>query len=166
MKKISILISAAVFYFLLPGSLASQAQADNSGEILQRYYAVKNALVSSNASLAATEASAFGVSLKKFDLNKQPAAVQSAIKDDLEILAKESTAIANTNNLARQRERFAVFSDAMIRVAKQVALSDEPVYVDYCPMKKSYWLSAEKPIRNPYYGSSMLTCGNIKDTLK
>ncbi|RYF85874.1 MAG: DUF3347 domain-containing protein, partial [Chitinophagaceae bacterium] len=44
-------------------------------------------------------------------------------------------------------------------------LSDKPVYVQYCPMKKATWLSSEKQIRNPYYGSSMLTCGEVTETL-
>ncbi|MAQ74933.1 MAG: hypothetical protein CL613_01215 [Aquimarina sp.] len=31
-------------------------------------------------------------------------------------------------------------------------------------MKKAYWLSKEKDIKNPYYGSSMLTCGKVAET--
>ena len=31
---------------------------------------------------------------------------------------------------------------------------------------KASWLSAEKNIKNPYYGSSMLTCGSVKSELK
>jgi len=33
-------------------------------------------------------------------------------------------------------------------------------------MKDAYWLSNETAIKNPYYGSRMLTCGSVKDTLK
>jgi hypothetical protein len=44
------------------------------------------------------------------------------------------------------------------------------VYLDHCPMyndgKGADWISREKPIRNPYYGSKMMTCGNVKDSLK
>lgn len=40
------------------------------------------------------------------------------------------------------------------------------VYYQYCPMKKAYWLSMEKEIKNPYYGSSMLTCGKVIETKK
>jgi hypothetical protein len=41
---------------------------------------------------------------------------------------------------------------------------NQPVYYQYCPMKKAYWLSKEKDIKNPYYGSSMLTCGKVAET--
>ena len=30
-------------------------------------------------------------------------------------------------------------------------------------MKKAAWLSSEKQIKNPYYGSSMLTCGEVTE---
>ncbi|RYF87461.1 MAG: DUF3347 domain-containing protein, partial [Chitinophagaceae bacterium] len=43
-------------------------------------------------------------------------------------------------------------------------LSSQPIYLQYCPMKKASWLSSEKQIRNPYYGSSMLTCGEVTET--
>jgi hypothetical protein len=39
------------------------------------------------------------------------------------------------------------------------------LYYDYCPMAKSYWYSTEKAIKNPYFGSKMLTCGEVKQTI-
>ncbi|MEW6321282.1 MAG: hypothetical protein AB1635_09345 [Acidobacteriota bacterium] len=32
----------------------------------------------------------------------------------------------------------------------------------FCPMASKTWLQKEKEIRNPYYGSSMLTCGTFR----
>lgn len=40
------------------------------------------------------------------------------------------------------------------------------LYVQYCPMKDAAWLSETEEIRNPYYGSAMLTCGRIEKTLE
>jgi len=31
--------------------------------------------------------------------------------------------------------------------------------------KGGYWLSNEKAIKNPYYGESMMACGEIKETI-
>ena len=43
--------------------------------------------------------------------------------------------------------------------------TDTKIYRDYCPMydqgKSGYWISETKDIKNPYYGSEMLTCGGI-----
>jgi hypothetical protein len=33
-------------------------------------------------------------------------------------------------------------------------------------MKKASWLSSEAAIKNPYFGSAMLTCGKVTATLK
>ena len=44
------------------------------------------------------------------------------------------------------------------------------VYYDHCPMyndgKGGDWISKESSIKNPFYGSQMLTCGKIVETLK
>jgi hypothetical protein len=65
-----------------------------------------------------------------------------------------------------QREKFATLSTNMFALAKTMKLSAEPVYQQYCPMKKASWLSNNKAIKNPYYGSAMLTCGSVKETIQ
>jgi Cu(I)/Ag(I) efflux system membrane fusion protein len=32
--------------------------------------------------------------------------------------------------------------------------------------KGANWLSTEEEIRNPYFGEAMLTCGEVKSTIK
>jgi hypothetical protein len=48
--------------------------------------------------------------------------------------------------------------------------SPEPVYHDHCPMfndgKGAMWLSESKEIKNPYYGSEMITCGKVEEMIK
>jgi hypothetical protein len=53
----------------------------------------------------------------------------------------------------------------MASLAKSVKLTTEPIYQAYCPMKKANWLSNDKAIKNPYYGSAMLTCGKVVETI-
>ncbi|WP_010229981.1 DUF3347 domain-containing protein [Gillisia marina] len=49
-------------------------------------------------------------------------------------------------------------------------LVNKELYVLHCPMansnKGAFWLSASSEVKNPYYGSAMLTCGEVKDTIK
>ena len=80
-------------------------------------------------------------------------------------LLKDARTIAQSKDLSTQREKFATLSTTMIALAKTVKLSTEPVYLQYCPMKKASWLSNTKAIKNPYYGNAMLTCGNVKEAL-
>ena len=54
----------------------------------------------------------------------------------------------------------------MAAVAKAVKLTGDPIYQAYCPMKKAYWLSSQKDIKNPYFGNAMLTCGEVTETIQ
>jgi hypothetical protein len=42
--------------------------------------------------------------------------------------------------------------------------TENTLYQQFCPMydKGSAWLSMEKEIRNPYYGSKMMACGKVQ----
>ncbi|MEG2079371.1 hypothetical protein [Chryseobacterium sp.] len=54
----------------------------------------------------------------------------------------------------------------MIALAKLFKLTDNSVYIQYCPMADAGWLSNESKIINPYYGSSMLSCGKVQQEIK
>jgi uncharacterized protein DUF3347 len=81
-------------------------------------------------------------------------------------LSFDARHISEVQKIDHQREHFASLSLNMYKLAKAVRLSVQPVYQEYCPMKKSYWLSNEPEIKNPYFGKQMLTCGSITNTIK
>ena len=85
---------------------------------------------------------------------------------NLDVLRKNASKIADSRSIETQRESFNGLSQNMISMTKNFKLSDKSVFVQYCPMAEASWLSAEKEIRNPYYGKSMLTCGSVKSELK
>ena len=78
--------------------------------------------------------------------------------------------ITAASDIEVQRALFSSLSNEMIAKVKAVGLQSGEVYVEYCPMalndKGALWLSNQKLVRNPYYGDSMLDCGEIKETLK
>jgi hypothetical protein len=80
-------------------------------------------------------------------------------------LSAEAQAIAGKQDLAAQRAAFQRLSDNVTILARK-GPREQPVFVAYCPMKKAYWLTEVAEIKNPYYGNSMLTCGNLSDTLR
>jgi hypothetical protein len=86
-------------------------------------------------------------------------------KSAKESLLKHAGMIAASKDLKSQREHFSAVSEDVIALAKTAKLSDAPAYQMYCPMKNSNWLSSEKAVKNPYYGSAMLTCGKVRDHL-
>lgn len=140
------------------------AQAQDAAEnirlsqIIQSYFNIKDALVAGNNNTASESATAFiknlnGISFKLIS------------EGNVNTLLKDAGTIADAKSVDKQRAAFANFSSNLTEIARALKLSDQPVYVQYCPMKKASWLSNEKDIKNPYYGSSMLTCGKVTDTI-
>ena len=76
--------------------------------------------------------------------------------------------IAVAKDVTKQREIFALLANNMYELAK-VSKQETPVYYQHCPMynngKGANWLSKEEAIKNPYYGSKMLTCGSVQETI-
>lgn len=166
MKKIKYISGWLFTGIFCIGSLSAQPLTPKTADLLNRYYDISRALVNSNGTAAAEGAAELIKAINSYDGNTADAAKQKRVQDVLGQLLTKTGALGAEKNIARQREHFAGLSDLMISLAKEIKLSSEPVYIDYCPMKKSYWLSAEAAIKNPYYGNSMLTCGKVTGTLQ
>ena len=56
-------------------------------------------------------------------------------------------------------------------VSREVTLNNHVKYLKYVPVhmafdsKGAYWISDSKSIQNPYMGSKMQTCGEVKEEL-
>jgi hypothetical protein len=100
--------------------------------------------VTANAGQLATAASALGATAFKIDT----AAVQ----------------LASAADLADARAKFGQLSEALDSYMTAHHLTPpEGVRVAFCPMVLKPWLQAGAELRNPYYGSQMLTCGSFRN---
>ena len=127
------------------------ALAQNTSHLLDKYISVKNTLVNGKDANAA---------IKTFhDAVKSEA--HFAQKADL---LKATEKLSKANGIDKQRAVFNDVSTTMWKLTKNSDKVEQAVYYQYCPMKKAYWLSYEKDIKNPYYGASMLTCGSVVET--
>jgi len=134
------------------------AQDASPSALLTSYYSIKDALVSGNAAAASSNAEAFIKTAAGLNEKTLPVENKNA-------LVKEATRLSATKDIKQQRELFASFSNDMAAFVKVAKLSSEPVYQQYCPMKKALWLSSSKAIKNPYFGNAMLTCGKVVETI-
>ncbi|QQE11513.1 efflux RND transporter periplasmic adaptor subunit [Planctomycetota bacterium] len=81
---------------------------------------------------------------------------------------KLSNTMTKSSDIKILRDHFAIFSDQIIELIQPSAklVRNSNLYIAFCPMaldfKGAYWLQKSKGIRNPYFGESMLTCGEIK----
>lgn len=146
--------------FLMVAFFSHQPYAqDNSikSNLLTSYFNLKNALVQGNFKNASIQASQM---IKDISYTKKlsDAKIQDKILED-------ASHIAASKDISHQRDHFARLSKNMLIAVKELKLNTTKIYYDYCPMLKSYWLSNETAIKNPYYGNQMLTCGNIAEVI-
>ena len=150
-------------------TVKEQAQNFTITPIIKDYLALKNALVADNDKAAANAGKQLFANLNKVDLKTIPANKHKEFMDIFENAKENAEHIGdNAGKIDHQREHLASLSKD---VSDLIALfgTTQKLYQDYCPMyndgKGAVWISEAKAIKNPYYGSQMLTCGSVKKEL-
>jgi len=62
------------------------------------------------------------------------------------------------------REQVKPLSLALAKLVQSQPVEGYGIY--FCPMADAYWLQKVGAVRNPYYGKSMLTCGELVKTVE
>ncbi|MGY5848148.1 DUF3347 domain-containing protein [Salegentibacter sp. HM20] len=138
--------------------------------IFNNYLKLKDALVGDDFE-AASKASA--------ELQNSLNALENANFQDLAGEALESytsrletylNSMTEAADIAALRDEFDEVSQVMIRMAQSFKPFGERLFIQHCPManqdRGADWLSLSEEIRNPYYGSMMLKCGEVTGTVE
>lgn len=133
-------------------TLANFVYAQNTTGIVDNYMKVKDALVKSDY-----------VKTAEYSLELQKTIESSEKFKEKSDLLCQVKKMAKAKDIEKQRTAFASVSKLLWAVVKKNNELERNIYYQYCPMKKMYWLSWQSDIQNPYYGSKMLTCGNVAD---
>jgi hypothetical protein len=137
--------------------------------VFDNYFALKDALVKTDAGTANAKAATLLASLNAINMGKMKMDEHNAFMKVEKALKADASAISTNKDVAAQRAAFSNLSNNMIALIK-VAKATETVYVQHCPMandgKGADWLSKENAVKNPYYGNMMLTCGKTVETIK
>jgi hypothetical protein len=127
---------------------------------------LKDALVADDSKKAATAGSRLVISLKAFNAAKYSAANKKDLADIIGD-ATENAEHISKSAIDHQREHFKTLSKD---IADLVAITGTKtkLYEQFCPMyqKGSTWLSTSNQVKNPFYGSKMLTCGKVQRTIQ
>ena len=156
MKK---LIFTTLFTVLSVFTISAQKNDATISTLFQNYLSIKNALVAGNSDDASKAATEFIKSASMVDF-------KVLSEGNLNILRKDASQISESRSIDSQREVFGHLSQNMIALTKNFKLDDKSVFVMYCPMADANWLSSEKVVKNPFFGSSMPSCGSIKSEIK
>ncbi len=147
---------------------ASQPFRQQLTDLAEAYFKVKNALVKDDAKTAITESKAVKASLDKVNMSLVEGDAHDHWMDLQGKMEKALQGMPEDENIESVRKQFKLLSEIMLAITESFGLEKETVYRQYCPMafgdEGAYWLSELEAIQNPYFGKSMLTCGEVRDT--
>ncbi|HAH36042.1 MAG TPA: efflux RND transporter periplasmic adaptor subunit [Algoriphagus sp.] len=146
----------------------SSAFRDQITQIADAYFRVKNGLVSDQLNQSQKDLTEVKKAVSQVDMKL----VEGKAHDSwMKVQAQLNAAVGNmdkASSIDEARKGFSTLSEAVLEMTELFGLNKEAVYKDYCPMafgnQGAFWLSERKDITNPYFGASMLTCGEVKQT--
>jgi len=154
----------------------------NCQNIVDNYLAIKDAFVNDDTNKVKTSTIAFIAALDKMDtveLKKDTASVFETVVLTIADIKSNAQSILLQHDIIEMRKDFSSMTDVMYPAFFfAINYEGQPLYLQNCPMAfndsiPANWISGEKEINNPYMGkshplykSSMLHCGEIKDTIK
>jgi len=133
--------------------------------VLDKYLNLKNALIETDQ-----EKSTNAVIELKNILTSSSKNESFLSNQDLKKLLLKVSELKKNSDVGKVRKEFINISEFMIHLVKKYSIDSSELYVQFCPMANSNdgakWLSAEKNIRNPYFGNMMLECGEVLERVK
>ena len=137
--------------------------------VFDNYFVVKDAMISSDGNVTSIASKELFIAINNVKMDKLEMDVHMVWMKVLNQIKEDAEHIADTKDIKHQRDHFTTLSKDIYALLK-VAKYDVPVYFQYCPMynngKGANWLSKENAVKNPYYGSMMLSCGKVTETIK
>ena len=137
--------------------------------VFDNYFLVKDALITSNGISTASASKELVTAINNVKMDKLDMDIHMVWMKVVNTIQKDAENIANTKDVKIQRDHFTSLSKEIYTVIK-ISKYENPVYYQFCPMfndgKGANWLSKENAVKNPYYGSMMLSCGKTVETIK
>jgi hypothetical protein len=135
-------------------------------QIITSYMDLKNTLFVGDGTVAQNKAKVLNGQISNVPTKDMSVAERGIWKSYADKLSFDSRHISEMGVIDHQREHFASLSKNLYAVLKAFKVNNDPIYWQYCPMKKASWLSETEAIKNPYYGTAMADCGKTTEILK
>jgi Cu(I)/Ag(I) efflux system membrane fusion protein len=146
----------------------SEAFRSNGTAVVAQYFKLKNALVKDQFAPAKSAANDLLQLLAKLQSSNLKGSEKSAWEGLSKKFNDAGIKLKSAKDIAELRKHFEPLSAEVIFLTENYGINQDLVYKDYCPMafnnKGAYWLSETKEITNPYFGASMLACGEVTQT--
>jgi membrane fusion protein, copper/silver efflux system len=139
-------------------------------QVFQAYIPFKDKLVDSDAKKAFAESQNLLKQLESVDMSLFSGESHAYWMDKSKLVISSLKEIKQNSSIDEIRKSFVVTSENLLKIFKAFGTGNNKAFVQFCPMANqnigAFWLSIDKKIRNPFYGSMMLTCGETRDTIK
>ena len=134
--------------------------------VVEKYLLLHEALASDDKDSAARAASETLEALSAVEMSLVSGNAHNAWMDNSMKMKTALDKIKEAEGIESMREEFENLSNELIAVVGQFGVyPDKTLYKINCPMafnnKGADWLQMDEDIRNPYFGASMFTCGQV-----
>lgn len=151
------------------------------GAMVSGYLSLKDAFVNTDTAKIKEEQKKFIAaidSIKMDELKKDTTGIYQSAQLLISDIRSNAEAIIKETDITEMRQDFRMVSENLFPLLKTIRYEGEKLYWQNCPMafgegKDASWISNTQEIFNPYLGknhpefkSTMLHCGEIKDTIQ
>jgi hypothetical protein len=151
MKTLAIVFLA--FVCIVSVSVAHDHAVSPLQTVLEQYVKIQTALAGDSLKGVAEAAAAITAEAKEH-ADAVPATT-----------ATQAEAVGKATDIKAARVAFKSLSATLIAAASSTKEKTGRYYEAFCPMAGAAWIQSDKNVANPYYGASMLTCGEIRKEL-
>ncbi len=139
-------------------------------DVLGVYFKIQQALTKDDPAAVKEHGKLLRTALDNVDMTLLKGEAHMAWMKELATLNKHADIISAASDIEEQRKSFEPVSEALKSVVIKLGTGGRhTVTVFHCPMafnnKGADWLQDNDDLRNPYFGSMMLTCGEKKEVL-
>jgi len=138
--------------------------------LYQEYLNLKDALAADNLANAKKAGIAMKTTLSKVEMSLFSGDSHEIWMKHHNNLKTALQSAPNFKTIEEVRKAFQPISETMIALTNSFKPFGQTLYVQYCPMvdgnKGANWISQFEEIKNPYFGASMISCGETKSIIK
>jgi membrane fusion protein, copper/silver efflux system len=154
----------------VPTITLKKSEKEQFKMLVSHYLLLKDALVADDLKTSMAEVSNLKKMLNAVNESKLEEPAKKEWKTIKSSLDKTVLQLTKAKNIGELRNDFDELSNTMIQLTRTFKPFGDKLYIQHCPManndKGADWLSISQEVKNPYYGSAMLGCGEVTSSIQ
>ena len=142
----------------------------NLKTLFDMYFDMKNSLADDSPQQALDNARQIQQQLQEIGMHALEGEHHMFWMEQYEIIEESLERFIQSADIEEKRIHFEDIAEAFISTARALGAAGQNYYVSFCPMvdddRGAYWLSEFEEIKNPYFGSMMLRCGEVTEIIR